>query len=179
MKNDRKRIEQKNQIFLKPKEMVYWIGSAIALLSSLVLLTACDTTQTTTTTPNPDANTTTPAPQANTESTDLEDVAENTERLIGQTVTVEGEVEEVVGANAFRMEENELFGDDEVLIVNANPTVPVSDDQNVRVAGEVRQFIVADLERDYDLNWDLEVQQQLEAEYQDKPIIVAESTEVI
>lgn len=140
MKNDQKRIEQKKLVFLKPKEMVYWIGSAIALFSSLaVLLTACDTTQTTTTTPNPDANTTTEVPQANTESTDLEDVAEDTEQLIGQTVTVEGEVEEIVGANAFRMEENELFGDDEVLIVNANPTVPVSDDQNVRVTGEVRQ----------------------------------------
>lgn len=158
---------------------MYWIGSTIALLSSLVLLTACETTQTTTTTPNPDANTTTPAPQANTGSADLEDVAEDTEQLIGQTVTVEGEVEEIVGANAFRIEENELFGDDEVLVINAQPTVTIADDQNVRVTGKVRQFVVADLERDYDLNWDLEVQQQLEAEYQDKPVIVAESTEVI
>ena len=168
MKNQ-KRIEQKKLVFLRQKEMVYWIGSTIALFSSLVLLTACDTTQTTTT----------PAPQANTESTDLEDVAEDTEQLIGQTVTVEGEVEEIVGANAFRIEENELFGDDEVLVINAQPTVTIADDQNVRVTGEVRQFVVADLERDYDLNWDLEVQQQLEAEYQDKPVIVAETTEVI
>ena len=173
MSNKRKHLARQKFGFFRQNK-------AIALSSLVVLLlVACDTTQTTTTTPSPEGNTTVETSQANTESTNLEDVAEDTQRLIGQTVTVEGEVEEVVGANAYRMQENELFGGDEVLIVNANPTVPVSDDQNVRVTGEVRQFVVADLERDYNLNWDLEVQRQLEAEYQDKPVIVAESTEVI
>lgn len=182
MNNNQKRTNKKDLDYLKQNRAMSSArsGYAIALLSSLfLLLAACEAPQTTTTTPSSDTDTTVNAPQANTESPDLEDVAENTEQLIGQTVTVEGEVENIVGANAFRMQENELFGGDEVLIVNANPTVPISDDQNIRVTGEVRQFVVADFERDYDLNWDLEVQQQLEAEYQNKPVIVAESIEAI
>ena len=173
MNNNQKHIGKNIFDFIKQNR-------AIALSSSLfLLLAACEAPQTTTTTPNPDADPTVEAPQADTESPDLEDVAEDTEQLIGQTVTVTGEVEEVVGNNAFRIQENEIFGDDGVLVINAQPTVPVSNNQNVRVTGEVRQFVAADLERDYDLNWDLEVQQQLEAEYQEKPVIIAESTEVI
>ncbi|MBC5796128.1 MAG: hypothetical protein VKL60_18265 [Sphaerospermopsis sp.] len=37
----------------------------------------------------------------------------------------------------------------------------------------MRPFVVADLERDYDITWDLDLQRKLEAEYRDKPVLVA------
>ncbi|MEQ9486859.1 hypothetical protein [Coleofasciculus sp. F4-SAH-05] len=36
-----------------------------------------------------------------------------------------------------------------------------------------------ELEKDYDLTWDLDVEQTIEAEYKNKPIILAESVELL
>jgi hypothetical protein len=41
------------------------------------------------------------------------------------------------------------------------------------VTGELRQFVIADFERDYDLTWDADLREQLEVEYQDRPVLVA------
>jgi hypothetical protein len=35
--------------------------------------------------------------------------------------------------------------------------------------------VVADIERDYDLTWDLNLQRKLEAEYSKKPVLITES----
>lgn len=39
----------------------------------------------------------------------------------------------------------------------------------------VRPFIRAEIERDYDLEWDLELIEELEAEYTDKPALIVDS----
>ena len=114
-------------------------------------------------------------------TTEVEDVAEDTQQLMGKTVTVSGEVEEVAGSNAFVLEGRELFGTDEsVLVINAQSTgQPITEGEDVRVTGEVGQFTMAEFERDYDLAWDLNVKKKIEAEFQNKPVIVADFTEVL
>ncbi len=52
---------------------------------------------------------------------------------------------------------------------------PIQDDQKVVATGVLRPFVVADIERDYDLTWDLNLQKQLEAQYSKKPVLVVES----
>ena len=44
-----------------------------------------------------------------------------------------------------------------------------------RLTGVLRPFVFADIERDYDLNWDLTVQRKLEAEYSQKPVLITNS----
>lgn len=39
----------------------------------------------------------------------------------------------------------------------------------------VRPFIKSEFERDYDLTWDLDFQEELEAEYTEKPVLVVDS----
>ena len=51
--------------------------------------------------------------------------------------------------------------------VKINPTeAPIKDGETVATTGELRSFVVAD----YDLTWDLDVQQELEAEYSERPV---------
>ena len=71
------------------------------------------------------------------------------------------------------MDEDELFGGQDLLVLRATPKVPVKEGEKVAVTGVLRPFVVAEFERDYDLKWDLTLQRKLEAEYSNKPVLVA------
>lgn len=102
------------------------------------------------------------------------EITEDPTQYYGQTLAVTGEVEEIYDANTFTLDEDELLGGDDLLVVVTNPTEMVEDGQTVAVTGELRSFIVADLEKDYDLTWDLDIQEQIEAEYSDRPVLVVD-----
>lgn len=109
----------------------------------------------------------------------LGDVTDDTEELIGQIVTVDGKVGEVVDRDTFNLRQDQLIGGDNVLVVNANPNVPIVAGNWVRVTGTVRQFVRSEFETDYDLDWNLDIDKKLEAEYEKQPAIVAESVELL
>ncbi len=111
----------------------------------------------------------------------VEEVEEETASYIGREVVVEGEVEEIYGPDTFVLEETgELFNDDEILVIGVDPEYePIYEGQEVRLTGEVRQFVWREIETEYDLTWDLDLQREMEAEYEGRPVIVAESTFVI
>ncbi|MEQ8962287.1 MAG: hypothetical protein RLP02_30905 [Coleofasciculus sp. C2-GNP5-27] len=110
----------------------------------------------------------------------LGDVSENREELTGEMITVDGKVGEVIDSSTFKLEQEEPLLDKQVLVMNANPDTPIIKDNWVRVTGEVSQFVSKEeLEKDYDLTWDLDVEQSIEAEYENQPIILAESVELL
>ncbi|NJR73376.1 MAG: hypothetical protein HC773_06120 [Scytonema sp. CRU_2_7] len=43
------------------------------------------------------------------------------------------------------------------------------------MVGVVRPFVVADIEREYGITWDERVRRQLEADYRNKPVFVADT----
>jgi hypothetical protein len=93
---------------------------------------------------------------------------------------VDGKVGEVIDSSTFKLEQEEPLLDKQVLVMNANPDTPITEDNWVRVTGEVSRFVSKEeLEKDYDLTWDLDVEQSIEAEYENKPIILAESVELL
>ncbi|WP_313898198.1 hypothetical protein [Nodosilinea sp. LEGE 07298] len=108
------------------------------------------------------------------------EITSNPEQYYGETLAVTGEVEDIRSGSAFTLDEEQLFGAEDLLVVYASPRdgvqqpLPaVTDDETVAVTGVLRAFVVADFERDYDLGWDLEFQEQLEAEYSNRPVLVA------
>jgi hypothetical protein len=109
------------------------------------------------------------------------EISSNPERYYGKELAVTGEIEDVTGANSFTLDEDQLFGASDLLVLQATPKtgapaiVPVKDGETVAVTGVLRPFVVADIERDYDLTWDLEVQRKLEAEYSQKPVLIADA----
>lgn len=103
------------------------------------------------------------------------EITEDPSQYYGRTLAVTGEVENIVGPNAFTLDEDELIGASDLLVLTATPKQAIDDGEKVAVTGVLRQFVVADLERDYDLTWDLELRRKLEAEYSNKPVLIANS----
>lgn len=109
-------------------------------------------------------------------SPEVGEITKNPAAFYGKTIAVKGEVEDIIGANAFRLDEDGLDGvidNRDLLILNKTPNQAIKNNQVVVVTGVLRPFVVADIEREYDLNWDLTVQRKLEAEYKQKPALVA------
>lgn len=106
------------------------------------------------------------------------EITKNPSRYYGKTIAVPAEVEAIVGPNAFTLDEDELIGGSDLLVLVANPQqkqLSIKDNQDVVATGVLRSFVVADIERDYDLTWDLNLQRKLEAEYSKKPVLIADS----
>lgn len=108
-------------------------------------------------------------------SPDIEDVSEDPENYYGLEIALEGEVDEIRNAYSFTLQEDELFEGDSLLIINATGEPTPEEDETVVVTGMVRPFVKAELENDYDLTWDLDVQREIEAEYSEKPVLVVDS----
>ncbi|MGV2829923.1 hypothetical protein [Myxosarcina sp. GI1(2024)] len=103
------------------------------------------------------------------------DISERPENFYGKEVAVVGEVGEMWNTNTFVLNEEQLIGGEEVLVLNLSGEQIPAEEREVVVTGMVRPFVAAELERDYDLDWDLDVQQELEAEYSQRPVIVVDS----
>ena len=108
-------------------------------------------------------------------SPDIEEVSESPENYYGMEIALQGEVDDIRNAYAFTLEEDELFEGDELLIINATGEPTPEEDEAIVVTGMVRPFVKAEFDRDYDLTWDLDVQQEIEAEYTEKPVLVVDS----
>lgn len=103
------------------------------------------------------------------------EIAEDPEQFYGQILAVTGEVETIYGENIFTLDEEELFGGEDLLVVVTEPMeAAIADGETVAVTGELRSFIMSEFETDYDLTWDLDVQEQVEAEYTERPVLVVD-----
>ncbi len=106
------------------------------------------------------------------------EVTRNPSAYYNKTIAVKGEVEDIVSPTAFRLDEDGLDGvidNRDLLVLNPNTGQTVQDDQAIVVTGVLRPFVFADIERDYDLNWDLTVQRKLEAEYSQRPVLIVQN----
>ncbi len=101
-------------------------------------------------------------------ATTLDDAVDDPNEVVGQIVTVDGEVGEVVGSDSFMIKHNKFLGSDRVLVIESDPEIQLVEGNWVRVTGEVRSVVV--LESD---ERDLNVEDEQEA------VIVAESVELL
>ncbi len=105
---------------------------------------------------------------------DVGDVAANPEAYYNQRIALQGEVEDVLESGLFTMDEDELFGGEDLLVIPGEGTAAVQDGGIVALTGVLRPYITADFEKDYDFNWDLSVTEKVQAEYDQKPVFVAD-----
>ena len=101
------------------------------------------------------------------------EITTNPNQYYGKPIAVTGEVENINSPNAFTLDEEKLFGGQDLLVLHPTPKPTVNKGEKVAVTGVLRPFVVAELERDYDLTWDLTLKRKLEAEYSRKPVLVA------
>ncbi|MBO0350695.1 hypothetical protein J0895_16670 [Phormidium pseudopriestleyi FRX01] len=104
-----------------------------------------------------------------------ENISSNPENFIGQTVTVRGDVKEIdTSSDTFLMDDDRFLTGEGILVINSSGEVfaiPNADEMRVQVTGEVRQFLLVDINTAYGLDLD----PQLYSEYENQPAIVAES----
>jgi hypothetical protein len=107
-------------------------------------------------------------------------IGQNPEMYYGKTIAVTGEIGDVKNPTVFTLDEDQLFGTQDLLVLNAkpkqnaaNPNLAVTKGETIAVTGVVRPFVVADLERDYNFTWDQGFVRTLEAEYKNRPVLVA------
>ncbi|MBO3463893.1 hypothetical protein G7B40_024520 [Aetokthonos hydrillicola Thurmond2011] len=92
--------------------------------------------------------------------TQTSQIVNNTDKFIGKTVTIRSVPIDKIGTSSFTV---------------APSTVTIHEGETVVVYGEVRPFVVTTIDRDYHLTWDLNVRKQLEKEYTNKPVLIAET----
>jgi hypothetical protein len=96
--------------------------------------------------------------------------------FMGKTVTASSKVDKVISPNAFTLDDKELIGGKELLVVGAIPSSdPIHEGETVLVTGPVRKFITAEIERDFDFD----LQPELEVEYEGRAVVIAQSIQMV
>ncbi|WP_235526459.1 hypothetical protein [Nostoc piscinale] len=96
----------------------------------------------------------------------------NPSAYYGKKLTVTGKVENISNAIAYTLDEDKLLGGEDLLVLHTQPQPKVKQGEQVTVSGVLRPLVIAELERDYNLNWDLNLRKQLAAKYRNKPVLV-------
>lgn len=99
----------------------------------------------------------------------IDDITDDPARYLGRTVTVGGEVNQILSPRAFVLEGDDLVGGDDLLVVGANELGGISPDEVVLVSGPVRRFNLAEAERDLGVDLD----DNLFRDFDGRPAIVA------
>jgi hypothetical protein len=123
------------------------------------------------------------APAAN-RDLKVEDLIKDTNKYVGQEVTVVGEVDEVLSPMAFALDEDAPFAagvDNDVLVFypKSAELAPLDDawlNDEVRVIGTVGKMTVSEIERE--VGWDLDPKIEVEVEKQG-PVLIAKRVERI
>jgi uncharacterized protein YdeI (BOF family) len=104
----------------------------------------------------------------------IDAVTDTPTNFYGQSLSLQGEVGQIVNLNSFMLKENKLFGAGEILIIDATNGEAVGFGEIVAVSGELRPFVVTEINEEFNLDWDLELQRSLEVEYTNKPVLIAD-----
>ncbi|BAY92736.1 MULTISPECIES: hypothetical protein [unclassified Tolypothrix] len=103
-------------------------------------------------------------------------IIQSPEKYYGRKVAVTGKVANIRSAILLTLDENQLFGGQDLLVLlTAPPQVAINQGQTVSAMGEVRRFVAAEIERDYNFTWSLDTKRKLDAEYANQPVLVAET----
>lgn len=161
---NKKTMSNEHLWYKKATQQVWTLRGMLALVLAATLLPACTnfTAQRET------------APSTAEENVTTAEVSNNTEELIGKTVTIRSEPIDKFGPNSFTLEDEQFFGSEPILVLNTSGKVfalPTDNDVEVQVTGEVRKFVFADIEREYNLGLELNAYR----DYENKPAIIAQS----
>lgn len=105
-------------------------------------------------------------------SPDPSDISENPAAYYSRRLAIEGNISTIVNANTMTINDSVLFGGDDLLAISPNETITVEKGGDVVITGVLRSYVYADIAEEYNLTWDLNFQEQIQAEYQNKPVFI-------
>lgn len=178
------KTERRVEYETRPVLVAHTIKSADGreLFSSRSPFATTTTTRTTTTTTTHDhgtmstttaSTTTKPAIMTMSAST----LAKDGKKHYGHTVTVTGEVENVLDPHSLTLDEDALLaGHDVLVLLPEGKAFDLKKDDKVTITGTVRQYVAAELDRDFDFFEEGKlVKVENKTEFESRPVLVATS----
>ncbi|NJS16483.1 MAG: hypothetical protein HC787_05215 [Nostocaceae cyanobacterium CSU_2_110] len=81
------------------------------------------------------------------------EVVDNTAQLVGRTVTIRNRPLRKISPTTFTVSDQQFFGSEPILVVNATGSVaPLPENTDLQITGQVANFVVADIEKQYGLD---------------------------
>jgi hypothetical protein len=117
--------------------------------------------------------TATPAPASTVTVTPTAQAALPNAKLIGENVTVSTKVQKILTPNVFTVYDKESLRGQEVLVVSKQQAPPAG--TNIELTGVVRNFVLADVNKNYGLN----ISPSIVTQYANKPYIDAKAIEKV
>lgn len=117
--------------------------------------------------------TATPAPAPTITVTPTAQAALPNAKLIGENVTVSTKVQKILTPNVFTVYDKESLRGQEVLVVSKQQAPPAG--TNIELTGVVRNFVLADVNKNYGLN----ISPSIVTQYANKPYIDAKAIEKV
>lgn len=112
-------------------------------------------------------------------SPDPEDLIARPEIYYDKPLAIKGEVEDIKKYGIFELDEEQVFGGEDLPVVQVRSKIQLYDEQTIIVYGVLHPFIADEFNQDYDLNWDSAILTQLEAKYNHKPVLVADKIQFL
>jgi hypothetical protein len=103
-------------------------------------------------------------------------IADNPEAFYGQSIAVEGNLNEYFTGNAILLQQSRLIGGGDILVLLSPDAPRINAGDDIVVTGEVRPFILAEVERDLDIRgWNPEIRELLTQEFENRPVMFADN----
>lgn len=106
---------------------------------------------------------------------DPDEVTKNPDDFYDQVIAVAGEIDDRLAPNVITLDEERFIGGEDLLVIGTTAIPFFEEDEDILALGVLRRFDTVAFEREYDLDWNVEVQQQIKAEFTDKPVLAAEA----
>ncbi|MGB6294904.1 MAG: hypothetical protein WBF90_01815 [Rivularia sp. (in: cyanobacteria)] len=106
---------------------------------------------------------------------EVDDIAANPKKYYDRRLALTGQIANIKNSKMFTLDEDDLLGEEDLLVFNPTPAMAVNDNQTVAVTGVMRPFRIAEFERDYKLTWDSGLKKEMELNYKDKPVLIADT----
>ena len=101
------------------------------------------------------------------------EVTNNPTRYYNHLLAIPGEVATRVATDSFTFDASGAMGGSNLLAIAPN-SPPLQPGQTILATGVLRPFVLAEIEREHPLTWDVNLKQQLAAEYIDQPVLIVD-----
>ncbi|PSN20034.1 hypothetical protein C7271_04185 [filamentous cyanobacterium CCP5] len=104
-----------------------------------------------------------------------EQLVENANAFLDQQVTVFGNIELTDNPKTFVVENPGLFQGKGIVVIEGEGSnlFEAVGSERTAVSGVLRTYVLADLEEEYGLTWDLSLREKIEADFEDSPVIIS------
>lgn len=147
------------------------------ILGSTLILSACEQPTPTVgenNSPSEDKEAVVSGEELERTTAEVETSTDDPEQFVGQTVVLNGEVQQVYGPNAFALRADGTFaqGDGILILVTGRQVPTLTEGETVQLTGEIQRFTGRALKGKYEAALDEALVSQLANEYEGRPFVI-------